>query len=581
MSTSGPQERFHSLDALRGWAMLLGIVLHAAWIVASDHYETPITDVDGNVGIDYCFYIIHIFRLQTFFVMAGFFAHLVYSRRGQLQFIWHRVSRIGIPLIVGWLIMYPVMMAQNVAGGLSSGRILSEQGFWVTFLRETAAAFRLNPSILHLWFLYDLLAVYILAVLLRAVFQHALDRSGRLRRWTDRGFARLAHSGWLIVALAVPSAALLYFGQFWWWGINAFPMWFVPQWHGLLIYWLFFAVGWLIYGQWQLLQVVSNGWKWKLAFGTILSVPLFAGFQYAHHHGSPLYPAVFKTEVRNLSDFHAAAQAEESGPQHRVWQSLSPQYRDFLSNRTELTPDQKTGVAAELTKTVVLNPDFYVEADWKDVKIPEDTAEMLANLKQIDDLSRIGLLNRRLLELAMPESIATNSFEQPANKIIKIAYAIGYGLAMWCLVFGVIGAFYNLFPNASPTSRYIADSSYWVYLLHLPVMFQIELWIAGSHWGFWGIPKFIVYNVGTAAVCFLTYHYCVRSTLIGRVLSGRKYPFVPLFGKRPVAESVPASPAIPAPNFRLTGEQRDAVAQPQFHADRSPSVPMEIDLEEA
>jgi surface polysaccharide O-acyltransferase-like enzyme len=66
---------FHSLDALRAWAMLLGIVLHSAWFMSTRYFETPITDADGNYFFEYVLYFIHIFRLQAFFLMAGLFAH--------------------------------------------------------------------------------------------------------------------------------------------------------------------------------------------------------------------------------------------------------------------------------------------------------------------------------------------------------------------------------------------------------------------------------------------------------------------------------------------------------------------------
>ncbi len=154
---------------------------------------------------------------------------------------------------------------------------------------------------------------------------------------------------------------------------------------------------------------------------------------------------------------------------------------------------------------------------------------------------------------------------QSAITLTKVVFSAGYAVAMWCLVFGVIGAFSVLFPHPSRVSRYIADASYWAYILHLPVMFQIELWLADSHWGFGGIPKFLFYNVATAAVCFVTYHYLVRSTFIGRVLNGQAYPFVPLFGGRAAAEPATGGTTVPAPNFQLTVSERNAVPSPHLH----------------
>lgn len=103
---------------------------------------------------------------------------------------------------------------------------------------------------------------------------------------------------------------------------------------------------------------------------------------------------------------------------------------------------------------------------------------------------------------------------------------------MWCLVLGCIGMFDSLCGDPSPLSRYIADSAYWVYLIHIPILFQLELFVADSRWGFGGVPKFAFYVIGMTLLCFASYHYLVRSTFIGKALNGRVYPFVPWFGKR-------------------------------------------------
>lgn len=88
-------------------------------------------------------------------------------------------------------------------------------------------------------------------------------------------------------------------------------------------------------------------------------------------------------------------------------------------------------------------------------------------------------------------------------------------------IFGFIGLFLRYFSNHSPRMRYISDSSYWVYLLHLPLTAFLPGLI-----GEWNIPavvKFLIVVVITTIICFVTYHYFVRSTFIGKFLNGRKY----------------------------------------------------------
>ena len=72
--------RYHGLDALRAIAMILGIVVHASLpffdtrgIWPSDEYESPL--------IQSIFSFIHLWRMPLFFILAGFFANLVISRK--------------------------------------------------------------------------------------------------------------------------------------------------------------------------------------------------------------------------------------------------------------------------------------------------------------------------------------------------------------------------------------------------------------------------------------------------------------------------------------------------------------------
>jgi hypothetical protein len=69
--------------------------------------------------------------------------------------------------------------------------------------------------------------------------------------------------------------------------------------------------------------------------------------------------------------------------------------------------------------------------------------------------------------------------------------------------------------------RYVSDASYWVYLLHLPLTLLIPGLIAD-----WPLPatlKMLFVVLSTTSICFVSYHYMVRGTFIGKFLNGRKY----------------------------------------------------------
>lgn len=94
-------------------------------------------------------------------------------------------------------------------------------------------------------------------------------------------------------------------------------------------------------------------------------------------------------------------------------------------------------------------------------------------------------------------------------------------VTIWLFIFGFMGVFMRYFSKHSPLMRYVSDSAYWVYLLHLPLTAVIPGLI--GHWPVSSFVKFLIVVFLTAVVCFATYNYFVRSTFIGKFLNGRKY----------------------------------------------------------
>ena len=106
-----------------------------------------------------------------------------------------------------------------------------------------------------------------------------------------------------------------------------------------------------------------------------------------------------------------------------------------------------------------------------------------------------------------------------ANSGILILYS---SVVVCLFIFGITGLFIRYGSKHSTRMRYISDSSYWVYLIHLPLTAIIPGFI-------WNLPipafgKFIIVLSTTTIICFATYYYLVRNTFIGQFLNGRKYP---------------------------------------------------------
>ncbi|MEM9302678.1 MAG: acyltransferase family protein [Pseudomonadota bacterium] len=88
-------------------------------------------------------------------------------------------------------------------------------------------------------------------------------------------------------------------------------------------------------------------------------------------------------------------------------------------------------------------------------------------------------------------------------------------MTLVCLVAGRI-----FMDRANPIVRFIADSSYWVYIIHLPLLFGIQYWLLDSTLGMWS--QFAVSSFGTLAIGILTYTVFVRWTPLGWLLHGRR-----------------------------------------------------------
>jgi hypothetical protein len=178
MVKRGPEERLHALDAVRATALLLGIVLHGtmSYVPGITAMGWPIADSSQSETLQVVFFVVHIFRMTTFFLIAGFFAHLLYHRCGLKEFLRNRQDRVLVPLIV-WIgpLMLAVLATLASAMQLNPDSNVSQMDSMVR-VHTPLVSF----SWIHLWFLYILLLLYPLMLMLRYLVV-CIDSSGFLR----------------------------------------------------------------------------------------------------------------------------------------------------------------------------------------------------------------------------------------------------------------------------------------------------------------------------------------------------------------------------------------------------------------
>ncbi|MEL7100062.1 MAG: acyltransferase family protein [Pseudomonadota bacterium] len=99
-------KRYYGLDALRAGAMLLGLVLHASSVYMRDDFlallapDSTAAQPEATALTAMTSIWIHLWRMPTFFVLAGFFAQMSVERRGVRAFAQDRFVRIFLTLML-------------------------------------------------------------------------------------------------------------------------------------------------------------------------------------------------------------------------------------------------------------------------------------------------------------------------------------------------------------------------------------------------------------------------------------------------------------------------------------------------
>ncbi|NHK29469.1 acyltransferase family protein [Parvularcula flava] len=385
-------ERLHALDAVRGFALLLGVVLHATMSFWPGEQIWIVADAERSQGLFLTFYVIHIFRMATFFFLAGFFGRMVFHRMGARRFALSRGKRIALPLVIFWPItMFLIIVVATWALAKAHGWPIPQEFTQPPPQADVPLPFPLT----HLWFLYVLLWFYLGTMILRAPIA-LIDRGGHLRGFGDKVIAFLTKSHLAPILLAVPVALALWANEGWYvlGGVPTPDNSLIPNLQAATAYGLAFVFGWLMNRRIDLFAI----WRGRWLVNLVLAVALTFG-------------------------------------------------------------------------CLVLSRD-----------LPDAT---------------------------------------PAPQgMLSLAYAGGYGLAMWFWIFGLTGAALAFLDRHSPVIRYLADSSYWVYLMHLPLVMALQVVV--SDMALPALAKFAIVLGVAMAILLGTYHVLVRYSFIGSLLNGRK-----------------------------------------------------------
>lgn len=394
-------ERHHALDALRAFALLLGVVFHGVLAYLMPPGDWAVGTAEPAPLAQLFAYYSHSFRMPIFFLLSGFFARMVIGKRGLRSFLKDRATRIALVFAVA---LYPMKLLLNglwIIGGRHAGWLepspeAAAMPWWAVAFEGARGERWPDIGLTHLWFLYYLLLVTVLFLMLRAAVALLLSNDSPVRTTMHGIFRRLAGSRLAPLVLAVLVMPMI--------GSMAGPTIDTPDrtfvWHlpVLALYGLFFAFGWMLQRHVDLLAVFGRRWKAFLPLSLVVALVAIAGVG-LRLSGSP-------------------------------W---------ALDNADHLR--------------------------W--------------------------------------------------------GTAFGTGMTMSLAVLGWLGLFVTVFGRPRAWVRYLADSAYWIYIVHLPLVVALQIALAPWSAAWW--VKWLLVNLLAFPLLIASYHLLVRRTWLGAWLGGKAH----------------------------------------------------------
>ncbi|WP_041639500.1 acyltransferase family protein [[Mannheimia] succiniciproducens] len=99
------KEYYYGLDQLRALLMLIGVLTHAASVISPFYRWDYHSDRYQDALIHNIVHVAHFFRVEAFFLIAGFFSAMVLLKKGKHYFLKGRYLRVFMPLISSILLI--------------------------------------------------------------------------------------------------------------------------------------------------------------------------------------------------------------------------------------------------------------------------------------------------------------------------------------------------------------------------------------------------------------------------------------------------------------------------------------------
>jgi peptidoglycan/LPS O-acetylase OafA/YrhL len=524
-------ERRTDLDALRGFAMLLGIAIHAS--LSFFPVPWPVHDTQHSRVLPLLFLAVHGFRMPLFFLLSGYFTMLVYRRRGLKSLLEQRLMRIFLPLVVASATIMPLdtalkgyahrtILPEPAVAEILSGdeaavrRRLAEPGA----IARKDASYAATPLA---WATMHGDPAIVAAVLDAGADANERDRGGNTALHAAAYFGRDA-AGRLLVERGADPRAQNVVGRLPA-AIMALPADTAAELAPLIGLDTLGADD-VLGGRERLrdllpaepnAEATAGGPldRLTLAWSRLLSseaLRLRLGSWSLHLVQTNVFDHLwflwFLCWLVIVFALLAVTELLPSG-RERGWlvaASCLPQAVMGMSLAGFYGPDTSLGL---LPQPHVLA--FY--ACFYFFGVATFAAE------GID--TRLGRSWQLLLPAAavlLAAGIATMN-DRTLATVLQPAYA-------WTMSFGLIGLFRRCFAKPRPAVTWLADASYWMYLMHVPLVIVAQLFV--RQWPWPATVKFLVILAMVTPILLASYRWCVRFTPIGNLLNGPRGSAVPL-----------------------------------------------------
>jgi peptidoglycan/LPS O-acetylase OafA/YrhL len=526
-------KRRHDLDALRAIAMLLGIVLHATLSFS----PIPWTVKDSQQSDFYyvLFAGIHGFRMPLFFMLSGFFTAMLWRKRGLGALIKQRLKRIALPLFLGCLTIVPAMWAVSYFVSQPSPAGSQNAAVWEAVVAGDTE--RVRMAIESSEISVDAVSQDGASLLTVAVFLGHTDMVEMLldagadvnQRNRDQGTA--LHSA-AFVGRPEEAAILLRAGA------DADALDANGQTPKDLLKTDFGTTNFIatsfglpldeatlkaaradIANQLGARDYLGSGTGgaegpgWKAIETLLFQFPIFMHLWFLWFLCWLVAAFLIYATLANGLKIGKLPKWLVCSPVSLMWLIPLTMLPQSFMNPDSFGPDSSIGLLPIPSVLAYYAVFFFFGVIYWDMN---DTDGRLGRGWAISLPIALILVFPTGLDLVtgtfgiVPSIRDTASGSLPAD-FLQVLYA-------WLMTFGLIGVFRRLLSHESKTMRYISDSSYWLYLAHLPLVLLAQWFVRDSM-----VPasvKFAGMTIMVSAFLLLTYEYGVRYTFIGRILNG-------------------------------------------------------------